>query len=544
MEASKFGFGLDMPPAFKFDPTDADIVAHYLLPRALGIPNPHDHAIIKDFDPGKDPPWDILRRADDENHAIHAFFFCPATDASKNGGRKCRTVPKAGVWQGQKGTEETITLLAPGGGGEVDIRYKRYNLTFIHLGRPSGYVMHEYEILSPPFPGTVLTRLKLKAKKNADGPPVANAQAQPVVPPQLPHTHQTGPSYDYQYHAAAGFAAGAQDAALYDSNGYDYAPPLEYDLPVCEYDNNYYYNAAEMMDTNGEGFTGAQADPFYGGGTVETAGDYYCYDPSNYVSQCGGAGEYDNNCYNAAEMMSNGERFTGARADACCGGGIAEVAAEYYDPSSNYVPECAGEYSDYCVEYQQQQGASNQYQAEDTAGMCTGGGGFIGEQQAAAHHDNSDKGRVAHSTDDIALYNNYDPSNYVPECGGEQNYCNGEYEQRQYQQDPSNCQCQAGDASVMCAEGVVAAEQQTGAICGNIDSGIVVGTETTRHSTISLCGDDEEYKCDDNNFYNILFDNGNEVEDDFNCDHNDAADPANVLDSSRARHKRVRPNDI
>ncbi|KAM0848603.1 hypothetical protein ACQ4PT_054275 [Festuca glaucescens] len=526
MEAKNFGFGLDMPPAFKFDPTDADIVAHYLLPRALGLPNPHDHAIIKDFDPGKVPPWDILHRAAAENHAVHAFFFCPATDASKNGGRKSRTVKGGGVWQGQKGTEETITLLGPAG-DEVDIRYKRYNLTFIHLGRPSGYVMHEYVILEPPLPATVLTRIKLKAKKNV-------VDAQHAVP-QLPN--QTDLRYDY--HAAAdgeGFA-GAQDGALYDSNGYYHGhTPLQYDLPVCEYDNNNYYNAAEMMD-DGEGFTGAQADAFYGGGTVETAGDYY-YDPSNYVPQCGGA--YDNNCYNAAEIMSKGKRFTGAQADAFCGGEIAETAGEYYDASSNYVPECAGEYSDYYGEYQQ--GASNQYQAEDAAGMSTGGDGFIGEQQAAAHRGNSGKGCVAHSTDDITFYNNYDPSNNVPECGGEYNYSYGEYEQRQYQQDPSNCQCQAGDAAVMCAEGVVAAEQQTGAICGNIDSGIVVGRETTRHSTIPFCSDHEEYKCDDNTFYNILFDTGHE--DDFNCDHNDAGDPANVLDSSRARHKRVRPNAI
>ncbi|KAM0825740.1 hypothetical protein ACQ4PT_069348 [Festuca glaucescens] len=234
MEAKKFGFGLDMPPAFKFDPTDADIVAHYLLPRALGIPNPHDHAIIKDVDPGKVPPWEILERcgyggqAAAENHAVHAFFFCPPTDASHNGGRKSRTVPGGGVWQGQKGTEETITLLGPAG-DEVDVRYKRYNLTFMHRGRPSGYVMHEYVILSPPFPGTVLTRIKLKAKKNV-------ADAQQVVL-QLPDTSQTDPSYDYEYHAAAadgeGFA-GSQDAALDDSNGHDYTPlPLQYDLPVC-----------------------------------------------------------------------------------------------------------------------------------------------------------------------------------------------------------------------------------------------------------------------------------------------------------------------
>jgi hypothetical protein len=275
MEASKFGFGLDMPPAFKFDPTDADIVAHYLLPRALGIPNPHDHAIIKDFDPGKDPPWDILRRADDENHAIHAFFFCPATDASKNGGRKCRTVPKAGVWQGQKGTEETITLLAPGGGGEVDIRYKRYNLTFIHLGRPSGYVMHEYEILSPPLPATVLTRIKVTGK--------LKKQRAAAPEQQVPDPGQPGPSYKFD---------DAYGGGIVHDGGY-YTTPLQYELPLVQYDDycisipdqpgaSYNYDAAAV---DGEGCAEAQASTSYGGGMVENAGSYF--DPSGDVPECG-----------------------------------------------------------------------------------------------------------------------------------------------------------------------------------------------------------------------------------------------------------------
>jgi hypothetical protein len=136
MEAKKFGFSLDASPAFKFDPTEADIVAHYLLPRALGIPNPHAHAIIDD-DPRSLPPWDLLVKhghAAGGDQSVHAFFFGPPTDASKNGGRKGRTVKGGGTWQGQKGADETITLLRPGG-GEVDIVYKRYNLTFKHLGR-------------------------------------------------------------------------------------------------------------------------------------------------------------------------------------------------------------------------------------------------------------------------------------------------------------------------------------------------------------------------------------------------------------------------
>ncbi|KAK3119469.1 hypothetical protein QOZ80_9AG0670970 [Eleusine coracana subsp. coracana] len=84
MEAWRFGFDPSLPPAFKFDPTDADLVAYYLLPRALNIPNNNPpyyaHAVV-DADPGSCPPWELLRR-----HG-HAFFFGPPRDPRRPAGR-------------------------------------------------------------------------------------------------------------------------------------------------------------------------------------------------------------------------------------------------------------------------------------------------------------------------------------------------------------------------------------------------------------------------------------------------------------------------
>jgi hypothetical protein len=414
MEAKKFGFAHDASPAFKFDPTDADIVAHYLLPRGLGIPNPHAHAIIDD-DPRSLPPWDLLAKhghtvAGDQ--AVHAFFFGPPTDASKNGGRKGRTVEGGGTWQGQKGADETITLLRPGG-GEVDIVYKRYNLTFKHLGRCTGYVMHEYEIVSPPLPGgTVLSRIKFKAPKKA-APPVADAQ-QAVLHASPTDPKQACPSYGYDAARGEQFA-GAQD-------GYYYAPaaPPTYNLPMGEYDSNY---------------NTAQADVLYGGATGETAGT--CYDPSNQYQAEDGyyyapaapprydppMGEYDNNnYYNADEMMSCGDGILSAQADGFYGGGTVETASTYCDPSSG-VPEYGGKYIDYYGEYQHD--PSNQYlQAGDAAVMCEE---FISEQSTGALCGNSDNGSVtgteasADSTislcDDITFYN------MMFGIGGDDNLC-------------------------------------------------------------------------------------------------------------------------
>ncbi|XP_037433212.1 uncharacterized protein LOC119300301 [Triticum dicoccoides] len=247
MEASRFGFGRDMAAAFKFDPTDADIVASYLLPRAVGLDEPHGHgrAVIDD-DPMSLPPWDLMEK---HNHGTshQAFFFGPP----RNGGPVKRVVPGkgGGTWQGQNGSVGTVTLFCDGDGdgaraGEVDISYRRYDLTYKRAGdkAPSGWVMSEYQITSPPLLSTVLTRIGLtvaareqRKRQPADREPFAQhgpdkvlavaaaaaaaAEHQRVSPPPV----QSGPD------------AQADDGALYHGgtsvtgvgeNGGHYTVPL------------------------------------------------------------------------------------------------------------------------------------------------------------------------------------------------------------------------------------------------------------------------------------------------------------------------------
>uniref|UniRef100_A0ACD5X546 Uncharacterized protein n=1 Tax=Avena sativa TaxID=4498 RepID=A0ACD5X546_AVESA len=243
--------------------------------------------------------------------------------------------------------------------------------------------MHEYEILSPPLPGTVLTRIKApnSVKKH-----------------HVPDPEQPGPSHEYDAGAVTGNGeegfGGAQDGALYGGGmvknaGY-YGNPLQNYLPLVEYDNK---NCVSIQDQSGASYH-----------------------------------------YEAAAM--NGDGFTGAQAHDSCGGGMVDTSGAYYDPSG-YVPECGGEYSNYYGEYQKwryQQDTSNQYQAGDDNVKCAGG-----EQQARAFCGNSDNGSVlgtetsAHST--ISLCGEYqqwqyqqDPSSQyqagddavIPTGGGEQ----------------------------------------------------------------------------------------------------------------------------
>ncbi|KAF8731005.1 hypothetical protein HU200_016885 [Digitaria exilis] len=224
MEASRFGFNL--PSAYKFDPTDAEIVAHYLLPRAAGVTNfPYAHVLIDD-DTCSCPPWELLRRHG-HGGSDHAFFVGPPGDPSVNGGRTSRGVHPGddggpgGLWRGQKGEEADLVVSGGrrGRGGEMRIRYKRYNLTYYSHGetKTSGWVMHEYHILEPKMiPGAVLSRVKIteRAKKKAiknkrKAAAAAAAGKKKVV---VPGPDQAGPS---NYLAVVGDDIGDRDDAAF-----------------------------------------------------------------------------------------------------------------------------------------------------------------------------------------------------------------------------------------------------------------------------------------------------------------------------------------
>ncbi|KAE8804015.1 NAC domain-containing protein 18-like [Hordeum vulgare] len=180
MEASRFGF--QTAPAFKFDPTDADLVAHYLLPRAVGVRDPpFAHAIIDD-DPASLPPADLFAKHG-HGGSHHAFFLQTADDAPETRERGVKG-GAGGRWRGQKASVETVTLVHPGG-GELDIQYRRSELTYEGdagegedagaAADTTGWVMHEYQIVSPPLLATVLSRI---SKAREDQQPATAAAAQ------------------------------------------------------------------------------------------------------------------------------------------------------------------------------------------------------------------------------------------------------------------------------------------------------------------------------------------------------------------------------
>nr|XP_034569737.1 NAC transcription factor 56-like [Setaria viridis] len=287
MEASRFGF--DFPPAYKFDPTDADIVAHYLLPRAIGFPNPYAHAIIDD-DPYSCPPWEFMRR---HGHAgsDHAFFFGPQREPDPRK-KAARTVAPGedgvgGTWDGQRSDATRLVLLRAGAGAEgprLEVTYKRHNLSYYHgpqKKKTSGWVMHEYQIIDPPhLAGTILSRVKItgKEKKN-EGKQQKQADAgQQVVPPG---PDQAGPSNYYHQPVGGGEEYGG---AMGDNTGVCYVG-----------DGNDYY----MYEGDGSG--GGDCFPAGDGGSYADDGNNYSNQDSGYCGYPDGGGGFfhvgDNNSY-------------------------------------------------------------------------------------------------------------------------------------------------------------------------------------------------------------------------------------------------------
>ncbi|KAJ1266078.1 hypothetical protein BS78_08G123400 [Paspalum vaginatum] len=170
-----------VPPAYKFRPTDRELVKHYLLPRARGE-NPFPGVIAEDDTAGSTLPWELFARHG-LGHEEQAHFIVRGSDDKKPGARQDRgCVGGVGTWKKQNKDDMCFRI---GGEGET-VRCTRSNFN-LHMGKGEdggsvGWVMHEYTIAAPPCPLNVrichvaFTGHGRKRKRVPDGQEAAGRQ--------------------------------------------------------------------------------------------------------------------------------------------------------------------------------------------------------------------------------------------------------------------------------------------------------------------------------------------------------------------------------
>ncbi|XP_059444883.1 NAC transcription factor 56-like [Corylus avellana] len=144
MESTDLPTGLNrpnLPPGFRFHPTDEELVIHYLKKKATSAPLPV--AIIADVDLYKFDPWELPAKATFGEQEW--YFFSPRDRKYPNGARPNRAAT-SGYWKAT-GTDKPV--LSSGSNQKVGVKKA---LVFYGGKPPKGiktnWIMHEYRLLS------------------------------------------------------------------------------------------------------------------------------------------------------------------------------------------------------------------------------------------------------------------------------------------------------------------------------------------------------------------------------------------------------------
>ncbi|CAK9160218.1 unnamed protein product [Ilex paraguariensis] len=128
-----------LPPGFRFHPTDEELVVHYLEKKASSVPLPV--TIIADVDLYKFDPWELPAKANFGEQEW--YFFSPRDRKYPNGARPNRAAT-SGYWKAT-GTDKPV--MTSGGTQKVGVKKA---LVFYGGKPPKGiktnWIMHEYRL--------------------------------------------------------------------------------------------------------------------------------------------------------------------------------------------------------------------------------------------------------------------------------------------------------------------------------------------------------------------------------------------------------------
>lgn len=158
MEGAEFHHQVlpQLPPGFRFHPTDEELLIHYLKNRVSGSPLPA--SIIAEIDLYKHDPWDLPEKACFGEKEW--YFFSPRDRKYPNGSRPNRSA-RSGYWKAT-GTEKPIFVMSESMSSQK-VGVKK-SLVFFKGRPPKGlktnWIMHEYRLIET-MPTKKLRSLRL-----------------------------------------------------------------------------------------------------------------------------------------------------------------------------------------------------------------------------------------------------------------------------------------------------------------------------------------------------------------------------------------------
>lgn len=160
---------MNLPPGFRFHPTDEELVVQYLRRKALSRPLPA--YVIPEIELYKFEPWDLPLGIGGGNQKVRYFFTLREPKYPNGAGGRANRAAGSGYW---KATGRDRPVM--GSREELVVGMKKV-LVFYRGKPPRGtrtdWVMHEYRLLpSAPLPPTAV--------------PVRTAAAAAPLPPAVP----------------------------------------------------------------------------------------------------------------------------------------------------------------------------------------------------------------------------------------------------------------------------------------------------------------------------------------------------------------------
>ncbi|KAI8558725.1 hypothetical protein RHMOL_Rhmol04G0119200 [Rhododendron molle] len=133
-------YNMDLPPGFRFHPTDEEIISHYLTPKVMH--GSFSAIAVGEVDLNKCEPWDLPKKA--KMGEKEWYFFCQR-DRKYPTGMRTNRATESGYW---KATGKDKEIYKKGRGGSL-VGMKK-TLVFYKGRAPKGektnWVMHEYRL--------------------------------------------------------------------------------------------------------------------------------------------------------------------------------------------------------------------------------------------------------------------------------------------------------------------------------------------------------------------------------------------------------------